>query len=84
MIIEGKKNLEFIKRALLSHLVNCSVEATRATDKKTDEYWDPEIEDTKTMLTAVEHNLDQYKEGSEINFAKNHIDQEKPVQAFFR
>jgi hypothetical protein len=64
MRIEGKKNLEFIKRALLSHLVNCSVEATRATDKKTVDYWDPEIDETKSMLEAVEINLGVFKEES--------------------
>jgi site-specific DNA-adenine methylase len=84
MQIEGKKNLEFVKRALLSHLVNCSVEALRSDDKKTIEYWDPEIDETNRMLDAIEKNLDQFKEGSEINFAKTYIDQEKPVQAFFR
>jgi hypothetical protein len=84
MIIEGKKNLELTKRALLSHLVNCSVSAIRADDKNTRDYWDPEIEETKKMLTAIELNLDQFKEGSEVNFAKTHIDQEKPVPAFFR
>jgi septal ring factor EnvC (AmiA/AmiB activator) len=64
MIIEGKKNLELTKRALLSHLVNCSVSAIRADDKQNNDYWDPEIEETKKMLDAVEKNLEQFKEGS--------------------
>jgi hypothetical protein len=61
MNIEGKKNLEFIKRALLSHLVNCSVKAIRDDDKKTNEIWHPEIEETEKMLEAVEINLEQFK-----------------------
>jgi hypothetical protein len=65
MLIEGKKNLEFIQRALKSHLVSCSVEAMRADDKKQEQVWDPEIAETNAMLDAVEINLRQYKE-SEI------------------
>jgi hypothetical protein len=64
MQIEGKKNLELIKRSLLSHLVNCSVEALRSDDKKSKDYWDPEIAETNLMLDAVEKNLEQFKEGS--------------------
>jgi hypothetical protein len=82
MQIEGKKNLEFMKCALLSHLVNCSAEAIRADDKKTNDYWDPEIAETNAMLKAVEHNLNQYKEGSAVNFAKANFDVEKA--GFFR
>lgn len=62
MQIEGRKNLEFMKRALLSHLGNCSTEALRADDKKTQEVWDPEIKETKRMLEAVEINLEQFRE----------------------
>lgn len=61
MIIEGKKNLELIKRALLSHLV-CSVCSLRGDDKKTHEVWDPEITETNSMLNAVEINLKQLNE----------------------
>jgi hypothetical protein len=62
MIIEGKKNLEFMKRAFDSHLVNCCQAAVRASDKLVKEKWDPEIEETQKMLDAVEKNLERYKE----------------------
>jgi hypothetical protein len=84
MQIEGKKNLEFIKRALLSHQVNCSLSALRADDKNTKNFWDPEIEETKKMLDAVEKNLEHFKEESKVIFAKTLMDQDKPIPAFFR
>jgi hypothetical protein len=67
MIIEGKKNLEFMKRALNSRLVNCSGHALRSSDRETSEKWDPEIAQTNAMLDAVERNLEQFQE--EIPFS---------------
>lgn len=65
MQIEGKKNLRFLKRALLSHMVNCSTEAIRADEKQAAEVWDPEIEEIKRWLEATEKNLEQFKESAE-------------------
>jgi septal ring factor EnvC (AmiA/AmiB activator) len=65
MLIEEKKNLEFVKRAFDSHLVNCCQAAVRASDKLVKEKWDPEIEETQKMLDAVEVNLRQYRDESQ-------------------
>lgn len=62
MVIEGKKNLEFMKRAFLSHLTHLSYKAIRATDKEVKEKYDPEIAETNAMLDAIEKNLERYKE----------------------
>jgi hypothetical protein len=70
MQIEGKNNLEFMKRALNSHLTLCSQEATRGTDKETAEKWDPEIKKINEWLDAVEINLARFKEHPLIDYSK--------------
>jgi hypothetical protein len=62
MLIEGKKNLEFVKRACLSHLTYCALKSVQGTDKEMTEKWDPEIAETNQMLDAVEKNLERYRE----------------------
>lgn len=59
MNIEGKRNLEFLKRALLGHVVYCSIKATRATDKETTETWDPEIKQAQELLESIQVNLER-------------------------
>jgi len=66
MVIEGRKNLEFTKRALLSHLTYCSGKALESDEKQDMEIWDPEIADINSMLEAVEINLKQL-DGDDIN-----------------
>lgn len=62
MIIEGKKNLEFLKRTLHSHMIVCSQKSLSASDKESIEKWDPEIAEINVWLDATEKNLDQFKE----------------------
>lgn len=62
MLIEGKKNYEFLKRALLSHMVTCSHEHMRADDKKAKEVLDPELETINKWLDAVEVNLAAFED----------------------
>jgi hypothetical protein len=62
MIIEGRKNLEFMKKAFESHLVSCCQATLSASDKLIKEKWDPEIEETQKMLDAIGKNLERYKE----------------------
>lgn len=65
MIIEGKKNLEFLKRALLSYRrVSCSIKA-KIDDKISLDFWDTEIADGIIMLDAVEINLREFREEEE-------------------
>jgi hypothetical protein len=59
MLIEGKKNLSFLKKALLSHLTYAVTKSMRADERKKTEYWDPEIKETEEWLDAVEKNLSQ-------------------------
>lgn len=70
MQIEGKKNLDLMKRAFESHLVNCCQAATRASDKTVKEKWDPEIAETQAMLDAIDINLREYEhvESTETDF----------------
>jgi hypothetical protein len=62
MVIEGVKNLKLVQRALISHMRECALRAMRADEKQTAEVWDPEIQEIKTMLAAIEFNLKQTKE----------------------
>lgn len=62
MLIEGKKNLEFLKRAILSHEIYCAKKYLNADDNTRTETWDPEFAEITKMLDAVEFNLKQYKE----------------------
>lgn len=57
MQIEGRKNLELIKRALNSHLLYCSEKALQSDEKTETEKWDPELKETQSLLDAVEENL---------------------------
>ena len=70
MKIEGKKNLELLKRALDSHLVSCSAKALSADDKTSSEKWDPEISEINTMLDAVDFNLKLFNDDPQPAFAK--------------
>jgi hypothetical protein len=57
MEIIGKKNLELVKRALLSHLVYCSHHSLKSPDSVAVTKWQPEIDETNKLLDAVELNL---------------------------
>jgi hypothetical protein len=64
MEIEGK-NLQLVKRALLSHVVYCSVKATRASDKEMEKTWDLEIKEAQDLLDAVNIKLKREEEAVE-------------------
>ena len=57
MELAGKKNLNLTKRALLSHIVYCSIKAERGTEKEMKETWDPEIKATEQLLKNIEVNI---------------------------
>jgi hypothetical protein len=68
MQVEGKKNLSFLKRALLSHMVIISQKSLSADDKTATEQWDPELAEINKWLDAVEKNLEPFvKEDLESN-----------------
>lgn len=56
MLIEGRKNLEFLKRTLIRNLEHslCKIQHEES------EYWKNEITETELMLDAVEHNLKRH------------------------
>jgi hypothetical protein len=62
MLIEGKKNLELVQRALHSHAIHCTEEFLKSDEKEASERWDPEIKATEELINAVYINLKQYNE----------------------
>lgn len=57
MLIEGRKNLEFMKRTLIRNLEH-SLAKLQQTNQS--DYWKGEITETEMMLDAVEHNLKRH------------------------
>jgi hypothetical protein len=60
MQVEGKKNLSFLKRALLSHMVIISQKSLSADDKTAAEQYDPELAEINKWLDAIEKNLEPF------------------------
>jgi methyl coenzyme M reductase subunit C-like uncharacterized protein (methanogenesis marker protein 7) len=84
MIIEGKKNLEFAKKAYLSHLTYLSYKAIHASDKELAEKLDPEIVETNNMLDAIEKNLERYTEEETPLPISNTLSKGRENVMFFR
>lgn len=59
MEITGHKNLNLVKRALLNHLVYCSLKSSRAGDKESFQVWDTEIRDSQEILKAIDINIER-------------------------
>ena len=68
MVIEGKKNMSFIRRALLGYLV---YSAQQLQKKPADvKVWDAEISEINRWLDAAEHNLGRYTDDTPVQSAK--------------
>lgn len=59
MEIIGKKNLNLVKRALLNHVVYCSLKSSRASDKESFQIWDVEIRDSQEIIKALDINIER-------------------------
>jgi len=59
MEIIGKKNLNLVKRALLNHVVYCSLKSSRASDMESFEIWDVEIRNSQEIIKAIDINIER-------------------------
>jgi hypothetical protein len=71
MLIEGKTNLERVRRALDSYVTVLSARALQASDKSMEEYYDPEINHCKELIKSIDINISRITEPEgRYSFAK--------------